>query len=89
MQYEWDSVKDARNRAVHGIAFEDAIAIFAGRTLESEDVRKDYGEDRLVVSGLLDGRVIVVVYTARGDRRRIISARLANRKERERYAEGE
>ena len=89
MRFEWDPAKDAANRAKHGIAFEDAIEIFAGRTLEQEDSRRDYGETRVVAIGRIRGYPIVVVYTPRGEARRIISARLAHRREREAYGKGE
>jgi len=47
------------------------------------DRRRDYGEERVIAIGEVDGEVLVVVYTDRGNTRRIISARRANRKERQ------
>lgn len=46
--------------------------------LEREDDRRDYGETRMIALGAIEGRVFVVIYTWRGDRRRLISARKAN-----------
>lgn len=89
MFYEWDPAKNEVNLAKHGIDFEDAIGIFRGRTVEREDTRRDYGERRWVVLGVMQERVIVLVYTDRRNRRRIISARSATQKERRLYAEDE
>jgi uncharacterized DUF497 family protein len=50
--------------------------------LETQDTRRDYGEVRMQAIGVADGDVLFVVYTDRGEARHIISARLANRKER-------
>jgi uncharacterized DUF497 family protein len=61
--------------------FEDPFAI------ERFDDREDYGEDRYVVLGMVDGRVLCVVYTLRNGTIRIISARGAEPNERRRYHE--
>ena len=61
--------------------------IFDGPTLEWDDVRQDYGERRIQTIGQVDEDVLFVVYTWRGAVRRIISARLANRRERDAYRE--
>lgn len=81
MLFEWDSKKDAANRKKHGISFKEACEIFKGPVLTAEDTREDYGEVRLISIGALAGLVVVVVvYTDREGRTRIISARKANRK---------
>ena len=85
MEFEWDPAKNADNLAKHGIDFEDAIRIFDGPTLDYIDDRADYGEERIVAVGEVNGIEIVVVYTVRGDRLRIISAREATKHERENY----
>lgn len=59
-----------------------AAGIFLGPTLEATDGRHDYGELRIRAIGAVDGEVLLVVFTDRGEIRRIISARRANRKER-------
>jgi uncharacterized DUF497 family protein len=88
MQFEWDSQKNTGNLRKHGLDFSDANQIFAGPILEALDTRADYGEERFVGIGLLQGRVVVVVYTERGEETiRIISLRKALTHEAERYAE--
>src|SRR5690348_7420611 len=52
---------------------------------ESEDLRRDYGETRILATGEADGRILRIVYTLRGGRRRIINARRARRYERTAY----
>lgn len=62
-----------------------AEAIFDGASLTFPDVRLDDGEDRFITIGLLDGRMVVVVWTHRGETRRIISLRKANDREKAAY----
>lgn len=69
-----------------GLDFADAEFIFAGVTLEVEDIRKDYGETRVICYGLLLGRLVVVGYTPRGADRHIFSMRKANEREQSRIA---
>ena len=83
--FEWDSKKNITNIGKHGIDFDDAISIFDGDTVETIDDRFEYGEERIIALGEMDGHVIVVVYTQRGDAIRIISAREAERHERNDY----
>ena len=84
--FEWDAAKNALNLAKHGISLEDAQDIFAGPILVAEDTRREYGEVRKLAIGSLYGLVvIVVVYTERAGRIRLISARKANRSERREY----
>ena len=89
MEFEWDAAKDAANFAKHKIRFEQAIAIFADPLrIERIDKRRDYGEERRQTIGRVDDRVILVVYTTRGDRIRLISARRAHDHEERAYREG-
>ncbi len=53
--------------------------MFAGATLTVEDDRQDYGEDRFITIGILDGRMVILVGTPRKDIHRIISMRKANK----------
>lgn len=85
--YEWDKAKNRQNIAKHGIDFEGARWIFQRPILVRRDDRQDYREDRWIALGELDGVVIVMVFTRRGDRIRIISVRKANRNERKVYQE--
>ncbi|HAH08764.1 MAG TPA: hypothetical protein DCL54_04705 [Alphaproteobacteria bacterium] len=86
MRYTWHYDKNLANVRKHGIAFGEAIRIFDGFATEEPDERYHYGEERVIATGLLNGQEIVVVFTdtPKGERR-IISARPANRKERENY----
>lgn len=60
--------------------------IFEGDVLTGVDNRRDYGETRYTSIGTIEKLIVVVgVHTLRGDVTRIISARLANRKERQKY----
>jgi uncharacterized DUF497 family protein len=82
----WDPAKNEENKRNHHIAFEDAATVFDGPTLEKYDGREDYGEDRWVATGLMRGRlVVVVVYTERGEVTRLISARKGESYERKEY----
>ncbi len=67
------------------VDFRSAELVFAGPTYEAIDDRKDYGETRVVTAGLLDGRMMIVVWTSRGDDRHVISMRKANVREQARY----
>jgi uncharacterized protein len=86
MRYSWDKKKNRRNLDLHGIAFEDAIRIFEGPTVERLDDRFDYGEDRVYAIGVVNGREITVIYADRkNNQRRIISAWRSEPHERRRY----
>ena len=86
MKYVWDQRKNRGNLARHGIAFDDAIRIFDGPTLEKVDDRFDYGETRVYAIGVVNGFEITLIYTdvSEGERR-IISAWRAERHERTAY----
>jgi uncharacterized DUF497 family protein len=83
--YRWDAAKNRRNVVRHGIAFEDAVEIFNGPTLEKVDDRFDYGEVRVYAIGVVNGLEITVIYKDDGDERRIISAWRSEGYEREAY----
>ena len=84
MDFAWDADKDRENRVKHGISFEEATSIFDGPILTKIDDRNDYGEVREICMGMLSPDVVlVVVYTERGEKTRLISARKANRRERQ------
>lgn len=85
MEIEFDPKKEALNRARHRIGFAGAEAIFAGFHIDDEDDREDYGETRFVTLGRIGRRVVVCVWTPRGDKARIISLRKADKDEREIY----
>jgi uncharacterized DUF497 family protein len=87
MKYQWDKNKAALNLQKHGIEFADAVAVFSDDlTITIPDNRFD--EDRFVAIGMdAFGRILVVVFTCRGEDIRLISARLAERRERKQYEE--
>jgi uncharacterized protein (DUF4415 family) len=84
MDFERDEAKRLSNILKHRIDFVDAIEVFGGRFIETEHRRRDYSEQRYRATGLLGDQVIQVVYTRRGERRRIISARRTGRMTEER-----
>jgi uncharacterized protein len=84
--FEWDEEKRRRNLREHSVDFIDMFPLFDGDVdiKERIDRRFDYGETRIRCLGEIERRVYVVIYTWRGDNRRIISARKANvRKQRD------
>lgn len=86
MSFDWDEKKNQRNIRLHGIRFEDALKIFDGPVLTEIDNRYGYEEVREFSLGLLHGIVVLmVIHTERDEVTRVISARKATRKERERY----
>lgn len=91
MRYEWDAGKDRVNQAQHGVSFATAARVFEDpRHLSIQD-RHEEGEERWQTLGLVGGTVILLVaHTYREDEQdeeviRIISARKATRRERQRY----
>ncbi len=87
MGFEWDSRKRLANLRKHGLDFSDAWKVFAGLVLNYPDDRQDYGETRIRAVGMLDSRVVVIIYTVRTESLRIISMRKANEKEKRGYQE--
>jgi uncharacterized protein len=87
MEFEWDESKRVSNLRKHGIDFSDVSAVFGGSIVTVEDERFDYGEERFVTFGLLQGHVVDVVHTESEDYVRIISARKATKYEPKTYFE--
>jgi uncharacterized DUF497 family protein len=89
LEIEFNEAKACANLKKHGISFEEAAtALFDGRALSMEDpyIR---GESRFVLVGLSDlAQLLTVVYTFRGNRIRLISARKASKREIKQYAKG-
>ena len=82
---EWDDNKNAINRRKHGISFEKAAEIFLDDyRIEDFDLEHSDGEERIRVIGMVD-KVLFVVYTERGEKYRLISARNATKYEKEDY----
>ncbi len=78
MLFEWDESKNDACFVKRGFDFEFAAQVlFDPNQLISLDNRRSYGEDRYQVTGIIDGRLYVVVFTPRRESKRIISARKA------------
>ena len=86
MAITFDPLKRERALAERGLDFADAEIVFEGVTLEIEDTRKDYGEQRIICFGLLAGRMVVIGYTPRSADRHVFSMRKANEREKARIA---
>ena len=87
MQFEWDPEKALANEVKHGVTFSEATEIFAD-SLSSAVADPDHSEheDRFVIFGRsATNRYLVASFTERGDRIRIISARMMTRRERTAY----
>jgi len=82
----FDPTKREKTMVDRGLDFADARLVFAGTTVEIDDLRKNYGERRIICYGLLEGRMVVVGYTPRGADRHVFSMRKANEREKARIA---
>ena len=82
----WDEPKRLRNIKNHGLDFVACEAVFDGPVVTWEDARGAYGEQRINLLGWLDGVVVHMTYTERGDEPHIISLRKAAKHEIRRYA---
>lgn len=86
MNFEWDEQKNQANIKKHGLDFGDAYKMFDHPMIINLDKRKDYGEDRWLGIGLIDLRVVVIVFTEPDiDTIRVISLRKAISYERKYY----
>ena len=82
---EWDDEKNEINKRKHGISFETAAEVFLdeNRIDDYDEFHSDF-EDRIKVIGMV-GEILTVIYTERGEKYRLISARKANKKEKSDY----
>jgi uncharacterized protein len=85
VRIEFDPAKRDDTLLKRGLDFARAPEIFDGPHFTREDRRADYQETRFVTTGLLDGHVVLIVWTERGENHRIISMRRAHERERESY----
>jgi len=85
MKLTFDPVKRAVTLAERGLDFEDATDVFAGKTWNIPEERRDYGEIRMITVGRLRGRLVMVVWTPRGAARHIISMRKINDRKKARF----
>jgi len=90
VDFEWDPEKAQANLRKNGVPFPIACEVFKDESkLEHPDVSGDYGEERWIVLGRVGQRILSVVYTQRGPRTRLISARGADRNEQRIYWTGD
>jgi uncharacterized DUF497 family protein len=91
LSFEWDAKKGESNVEIHGVSFEEASSIFGDPlSLTIDDPLHSTTEVRMVQIGMSHkNRLLVVVFTERGDNIRIISARQATKKERRYYESDE
>ena len=81
-EFEWDAAKAASNLRKQGVAFKDAQLVFNDVfATHSFDVDAGYDEQRMIATGMVNGVLLTVVYTERGERTRLISARKATKHE--------
>ena len=85
MKFEWDDEKRQQNTSKHGVDLIHTALIFEEPTLTKIDDRLDYGEERFISIGLVNGTAFVVVHTQRGENIRLISAWKGGRKDYEKY----
>lgn len=85
MEFGWDPAKDEKVRSGRGFGLGTAARIFLGRVVTWQDIRRDYGEVRMMGVGQYEGLIYTVIYTDRGDLRWIITAWPSNRKERAKW----
>jgi hypothetical protein len=83
MEFTWDEEKRKTNIKKRGLDFADAEMVFSGATFTFEDDRFDYGQQRFITMGLLNGVVIVIAHTERSETIRVISMRKATKHEQE------
>ena len=82
---EWDDEKNKKNYKKHGLKFETAARIFLdeNRIEEIDELHSDF-EERIKTVGRV-GKILAVIYTERGEKYRLISARQADKDEEEEY----
>jgi uncharacterized protein len=77
--------RSANGLCANVVLISNAKDVFAGLTIDIPDLRRDYGERRINSIGHLNGRMVIVCWTPRGEARHIISMRKANDREKARY----
>lgn len=86
MNITFDTDKDAKNAIKHGVSLADASGFEWDEAVTWPDQRHEYGEHRMAGIGYIGNRLFYVVFVDRGQERRIISLRKANKREEKRYA---
>jgi uncharacterized DUF497 family protein len=87
IEFEWDETKARSNVEKHGITFEEATEVFFDPFYQGGDASVNDEEREFLIGYSLSQRLLLVVYTERSERTRLISARPATRAERKLYEE--
>lgn len=89
MDFEWDEEKAEANLSKHGVSFDEAKTVFDDAFyIDFYDPDHSIHEDRyLIIGESKQHRLLIVSYTERNQKRRLVSAREATRREREDYEE--
>ncbi|PZA10239.1 BrnT family toxin [Rhodopseudomonas palustris] len=87
MRITFDPAKREATLLERKLDFNDAVEVFAGQCIHIPDKRRDYGEERIITVGKLLGRMVIVVWTPRGEARHVISMRKANDREKARFGQ--
>ena len=89
MKFEWDLQKAVRNLEKHGVTFQEASTVFRDPlSATAHDPDHSLSERRFITIGLSrQGRLLTISHSERGDRSRLISARVATKQERKIYEE--
>ena len=85
MDISFDPAKRTETLEKRGLDFADAGLVFMGKVATDQDVRRDYGEDRFITAGSLGDRMVILVWTPRGNARHIISMRYCHATEAEKW----
>lgn len=90
MDFEWDDEKAAANERKHGVSFAEAMTVFGDPSAATGyDPDHSDDEDRYITMGMSgEGRLLVISHTDRGEKVRIISARIAGSRETKDYEDG-
>jgi uncharacterized DUF497 family protein len=85
-KFQWDEAKNRANIRKHGFDFADAAEMFRGGFFYEPDTREEYGEKRWTGLGMIQGRIVHVVFVERSQETiRVISLRKASRRECKEY----
>ena len=87
-EFEWDAAKAEANLRKHNVSFQTARRVFDD-AFAVYGIDDSHDEDRIVITGMVDGVLLTIIYTDRHDRIRIISARKATRHEQRDYYRGQ
>lgn len=88
VEFEWDEYKAQSNVEKHGVTFEEAAEVFFDPFYQGGDASVNNEEREFIIGYSLSQHLLLVVYTERGERTRLISARPTTRTERKLYEEG-